>query len=162
MKAYLIDAGARTVTPIEYQRGADFRKWLPGGICIAWVYNNGDVLYVDDKALLKAATVAFRIKARPDGQPMMCNGILTGRDDVNDTLPPEFTLAAMETEIEWLTVDNALAWFRAKAEEPAVTSTFGGRREVHANWSELLLNLEGGKGYKPYEDETLLGRMAPR
>lgn len=160
MQAYFVDAATRTVTPIEYQRGTGFRKWLPGGICIAQVYDNGDVLYVDDEGMLHKATVAFRVRDRPDGQPMMSNAVLTGRDYGDDTLPPEFTIAELESRIEWLSVEHALAWFRQKAKQAAVTSTSGGKREVHANWGDLLRNLEGGEGYKPYEDERLLKRLS--
>jgi hypothetical protein len=150
MKAYLIDAAQREIRPIDYADGSYFRQYLPGGICIAWVYPNGDVLYVDDEGLLKPATCAFHIKARPDGQPMMSNGILTGRDTDTLTLPPEFTLAEIEVQIEWLTVEQALAWFRAQAGLPAISSQSPGReKRVHAVWADLLRNLEGDKGYQP-------------
>src|SRR5664279_4486917 len=159
-KGFLIDAKARTIEPIEYDRSsASLRRFLPGGICIGIVFPNDDVLYVDDKALLKPASVAFRIKRRPDGQPMMSDGILTGRDYLDSTLPPEFTAAQLQAEIEWLDLDQALAWFRAKADQPAVTSTARGRQEVHAHWGDLLRNLEGGNGWKPAEDAGLASRL---
>lgn len=41
-----------------------------------------------------------------------------------------------------------------------VTSRAGdGPLEVHANWGDLLRNLEGGEGYRPYKDEALLRRI---
>lgn len=160
MQAYLIDAAARTITPIEYS-GYDFRTYLPGGICIGQVFRNGDVLYVDDMALLKKAAVAFRIKDRPDGQPMMSNGILTGPDSPRGTTtePPQFTTTELAQHIEWLTVEDALTWFRGKADEAAVISHSGGISQVHASWADLLRNLEGGDGYHPGRDESLINRL---
>lgn len=158
-KGFFVNAKARTIEPIEYNYST-MRSLLPGGICIGIVFPNDDVLYVDDEALLKPAWVAFRIKRRHDGQPMMSNGILTGRDYGDTTMPPQFTAARLLAEIEWLDLDQALAWFRARVDQPAVTSIANGQpAETHAHWRDLLRNLEGGDGYKPYEDERLLGRM---
>ncbi len=152
MKAYLINAGARTIEEFEWNYGV-INHYLPGGITVGHIFDNGDVLYVDDEGLLHPATVAFSIKKRPDGQPMMSNGILTGKDEEfpkDDTLPPAFTMAQLRDEIEWLSVDQALDWFRAVAKKAAVTLTTDGERQVLANYSDLLRNLEGGEGYKPY------------
>jgi hypothetical protein len=56
----------RAVTPVNYTYAA-MRKWLPGGITIAKMFDNGDVLYVDDEALLHPVKVAFRLRdARSD------------------------------------------------------------------------------------------------
>ena len=153
MKGYLIDAANRRIEPLEYEYKT-MREHLPGGICVAQVFPNGDVLYVDDEALLRPATVAFRIKCRPDGQPMMSNGILTGRDTLESTAPPRFTPEQLLAEIEWLDLDVALDWFRERANTPAVTFTAfdqgQAHREVIANWSAMLANLEGREGgYKP-------------
>lgn len=161
MKGYLIDAGAREITPIDYEHGT-MRKHLPGGICIGYVFRNDDVLYVDDEALLRPATVAFRIKRRHDGQPMMSNGILTGGDDnYSGTLPPTFTIAQIQGEIEWLDLADALAWFRLKAAQPAVTGRWGGKpATVYARWADLLRNLEGGDGYQPEKVVDLWRRVS--
>jgi hypothetical protein len=167
-KGLLIDAGACTITPIQYRQGGPgLLRHLPGGLTIATVFENGDVLFVDDEGLLKPASVAFRIKSRTDGQPMMSNGVLVGRDSWDGvkeiTLPPEFTPEQLLQEIEWLSVERALAWFRQRAREPAVTSTRGnGEPIVYARWGELLDNLEGRKGYRMAEDERLLKDMGPK
>lgn len=145
MKGYHVDAGARIIRPFEYHGYEDLRRVLPGGICIAATWRDGDVLYVDDEALLGPAQVAFRIKRRPDGQPMMSDGILTGRDDLDATLPPSMTTRELEREIEWLDLETALAWFRARVRDPAVVAN----GVVLARWSEFLTNLEGGRGYRP-------------
>lgn len=148
-RGYFVDAATRTIAPIDYTYKT-LRSYLPGGICIAQIFENGDVLYVDDEALLRPATVAFRIRCRADGQPMMSNAILTGPDSRETTLPPGFRPADLEREIEWLSLDQALDWFRARASEPAVIETFKDVRIVHAVWGDLLRNLEGQPdGYDP-------------
>src|SRR4051812_16889381 len=50
MKGFFVDAGRREIVPINYTYDT-MRMWLPGGITIARVFDNGDVLYVDDEAL---------------------------------------------------------------------------------------------------------------
>lgn len=154
MKGLLVDADARAIEAIEYQYGT-MREWLPGGISIGHIFPNRDVLYVDDTGLLKPAEVAFRIKGRADGQPMMSNGLLTGRDNPHPdakvgTLPPTFTIDQLAEHIEWLTLVEALDWFKAKADQPAVTRHVHGQEpEVIAYWRDILTNLMGGKGYSP-------------
>lgn len=155
MDAYFIDADLRRITPWTYQYG-DMGPKVGGSITIGHVWLNGDVCYVSDDSLLKPARRAFRIKAQSDGQPMMSNGITTGKDNADPeaeigTLPPMFSLVDLEREIEWLTVDEALRWFRLRASEPAVTRTISGRKtEVIATWQAILDNLEDrAGGYHP-------------
>ena len=149
---YLIDPLTRTVSLTDASMET-MRKHLPGGLTVAWEYDNGDVLYVDDEGLLRPATMAFRIRARKDGQPLMSRGVLCGPEPdpfVDATLPPGSTLAEIEAEVEWLTVDEALAWFRARAAQAAATWEDGrAAPEVLAVWDEFLRNLEGKRGYRP-------------
>lgn len=142
MKVYWIDAAARTITEIEWT-DKTFRTMFPGGPTIGLVFPNRDVLYVDDEGLLHPATVAFRLKHRADGQPMMSNGLLTGPDSIsgNITLPPRMTIEALANEIEWLTVDEALLWFRLVAATPAVTLN----GQPVATWAEFLGYLTAGR-----------------
>lgn len=159
MRAYFINAADRRIEPIEYDRGG-FRHWLPGGICVAYVFPSRDVLYVDDECLNRPATVAFRIRARPYAQPMMSSGILTGRDHGDDTLPPRMTPDELAAELEWLDRDAALAWFRERADVPCVTSSLRGETIVHARWGDYLPNLLGEPGgYRMADDEALIKRM---
>lgn len=154
MKIYWIDAGKREIREIECE---EVHTLFKGGICIGAVFGNGDALYVDDEGLLRPATVAFRVRRRPDGQPMMSNGALGGPDHydgVNETtLPPVMSIADLEREIEWLTVEEALSWFRARVNEPSVLVD----GVPVATWAEHLSYLEGkpfpgykrdGSGYK--------------
>jgi hypothetical protein len=156
MKAYWIDAGKREIREIDYEV---LHEHFKGGIAIGATFDNGDVLYVDDEGLLRPATVAFRIRSRGlDSQPMMSDGALSGRDDfeavdggyVETTLPPAMSIADLEAEIEWLTVEEALSWFRARVGAPSVTVN----GEPVAIWGEHLSYLEGKPfpGYK--EDGT--------
>lgn len=142
MNGYLIDADARKITPIVYEYNT-MKEHLPGGICVAQVFRNGDILYVDDEALLRPATVAFRVKVRRDGQPMMSNAILTGPDDAVGTAAPGMTIAELRAEIEWLTLGEAMDWFRSKGAEPAVVLTTNEGSETLADWGEFTRNLEG-------------------
>lgn len=146
MKGYWIDAAERTIKEIEWT-DQSFQVMFEGGPTIGATFPNGDTLYVDDEGLLHPATLAFRIKQRPDGQPMMSNGFLTGRDHgeiingdfVERTLDPEMTIEALQAEIEWLTVEEALAWFHEQADKPAA---FINGRPVTL-WGEFLEQLEG-------------------
>lgn len=142
MKAYLIDAAARTIVPIDYTY-TSMREHLPGGICIGATFDNGDVLYVDDEGLLQPATKAFRIRRRRDRQPMMSNGILTGRDNPDprstNTLPPAMSIEELAGEIEWMSVDDALTWFRRRSPGAAVTSGDA----VLATWGDFIAVMEG-------------------
>jgi hypothetical protein len=146
MKIYWIDAAKREITEAEASNN-DLYKRFPGGLCIGATFANGDVLYVDDEGLLNKATVAFRIRRRRDGQPMMSNGALSGRDDgkivdgelIETTLDPAMSLDELQDEIEWLSVDEALDWFRARVNEPAVLIG----NEPVMDWSGFLAHLEG-------------------
>lgn len=127
-KGYLINAETRTVTPLDYNPDV-MRKWLPNGIDIAWSFDNGDVIYVDGEGLLHPFDCAFRIKDRPDGQPLAGHGIVTGRDDasvidgkfIEVTLPPEFTAEQIAERIEWLTAEQARDWFRGVRNQTSLT-----------------------------------------
>lgn len=153
--ALLVNAKDRTITPFECNDYRDIVKQLPGGFTIARVFDNGDVLYVDDEALLRPATVAFRIKGRVDGQPMMSNGVLQGRDDnkiingelVETTLDPAMTPEQLQEHIEWMTVEEALVWFRERSDAPATELQSGDDKPVVINrWRDFLLHLEGKEG----------------
>jgi hypothetical protein len=158
MIGYYISAAERSISPAEYTYKSMIR-FLPGGITIGATFRNGDVLYADDEGLLHPATKAFRIRRRLDGMPMMSDGFLTGRDDHEATLPPSFTIAQLQAEIEWLTVEEALDWFRARVAEAAVTrrNLKTGETVVVADWRSMLRNMEGKRGgYKP---KDVMGKL---
>jgi hypothetical protein len=145
MKAYFVDAGARTVTPIDYGYNG-LRRWLPGGITVAKVFTNGDVLYVDDEALLHPVKVAFRLWGDDQRQPFVSNGVLTGRDDRDSTLPPVMSVDQLVRQIVWLTVEEAMQWFRKRAGQPATSFVFeDGEVKVLNRWSDFLPGMEDKK-----------------
>lgn len=157
---YLIDPFLRQIRHIEYEPGDAFRAYLPNGLCIGWTYPNGDVLYVDDKGLLFPARAGFRIRERRDGQPMMSRGVLVGREeefaDGRYTVhPPKMTIEQAQAEFTLLDRETALDWFRARADEPAVS--VDGRAIAH--WADILRNLLGEPGgYYPGKPVETRGR----
>jgi hypothetical protein len=161
-KVYIIEAEKKKVGEVEVDDAGIqslMRKWLPGGLTVAWVFQaTGDVIYVDDEGLLQPATVAFRIRSRPDDQPMMSHGIMTGPDspmgDVTESV--RMTVKQVTAQLEWLTVEEAMAWFYARRDRPSVTVQSGDEAPVViATWQGIIDNLTGGKGYDPKTDEQL-------
>jgi hypothetical protein len=128
MKGYIIDALNKKIVETDYEY-SDLGKILPGGLTIAAVFKNGEVLYVDDEGLMHKADRAFRIKKRRDGQPMMSDGMLTGRDEshmspdgdlIEVTSDPRMSAEELQEEIEFISVEEALQWFRSRRDEGAV------------------------------------------
>jgi hypothetical protein len=145
MKGYFVDAGKREITPVNYTQDTMW-KWLPGGLAVARVFANGDVLYVDDEALLHPVKVAFRLWGEERMQPFVSNGVLTGRDDRDSTLPPTMSVDQLVRQIVWLTVDEAMQWFRSRANQPATTLSFDdGEAHVLNRWSDFLSEMEEKK-----------------
>lgn len=85
MKAWHIDATAQTVRLVDYADGCDLRRLIGGFPEMAYRWpRTGDVLYVDEEGLLKAAEVrlatpCFLFLLRPD-QPLFGNGVVVGRE----------------------------------------------------------------------------------
>jgi hypothetical protein len=146
MKAYFVDAGKRQITRINYTYDT-MRMWLPGGITIAKVFGNGDVLYVDDEALLHPVKVAFRLRdSTEDMQPFVSNGLLTGRDKGETTSPPVMSTDELAQHIVWLDVEEAMRWFRVRADRPAAAITLeNGEVHVLKRWSDFLSGMEDKK-----------------
>lgn len=145
MKGYLVDAGKREIAPVNYTYDT-MRKWLPGGITVARMFGNGDVLYVDDEALLHPIKVAFRLRGSDETQPFVSNGLLTGRDAGGTTLPPAMSAEKLAEQVIWISVQEAMQWFRSRAGHPAVTVTFDdGNAHVLSRWSDFLRGMEENK-----------------
>jgi hypothetical protein len=144
MKGLFVDAGGRRITPVNYTY-ATMWEWLPGGITIAKIFPNGDVLYVDDEALLHPVKVAFRLRDSTDEmQPFVSNGLLTGRDHGKKTLPPAMSADELAQHIVWLTVEEAMNWFRSRANQPSAALTFDtGEVHVLSCWGDYLRGMEG-------------------
>lgn len=153
--AYLINPSTQQITPFSYEVGQGFDQYLPGGMTVGWCYESGDILYVDDEGLLRPAEAGFRIRSSLDGQPIMSKGILVGREiDLGDTYivaPPTMTIAEAHDEFQFLSKDVLLEWFRAKANDPAISVSVSGQpTQIIAYWRDILRNLEGkAGGYQP-------------
>jgi hypothetical protein len=126
MKAYLIDSAAQTITEIEYSGLAALQSLIGGYIEVAWTWQNGDVVYVDEEGLLKPQSAFFRLAPRRDGQPLAGNGVLVGREqaaknaDGYITLPPTTSLDALRSQVQFLSYEQVQAWAKGNASEPAV------------------------------------------
>lgn len=150
--AYLIDPERRTIEPFDYQPMVGFPGLFKSGLCLGWTYTSGDVLYVDDECLLRPAPACggFVTRARPDGQPLFDKAVLVGAEFQTkqgwNTRPPWMTIEQARAEFVFLPRAEALAWFRARADQPAVKVN----GEMIAPWADILKNLEGEPGgYEP-------------
>jgi hypothetical protein len=129
-KAIHINSAERTITEVEIEGGSlkDLQALTGGGIEIAWSFQNGDVLFVDDEGLLKPQEHYFRISTRKDGQPLAGNAVLVGREvegpqypEGYTTLPPQTSVAELESMITFYTKDQVMAWATGNASEPWAT-----------------------------------------
>lgn len=141
MKAYLIDSAAQTISAIDYSGLTELHDLVGGYIELAWTWPSGEVLYVDEEGLLKPQSHFFRLTLRSDGQPLAGNGVVVGPEQVVGdgyiTLPPAVPLDALRAVVQFMTYDQAQAWAKGNASEPAVTVTTDAGREVMARFGRL-------------------------
>lgn len=137
MKAILIDSEKRELREVEYDHGSKpgavtLQMLIGGYIESAWSWENGDVLWVDEEGLFKPQSHFFRFTPRGDGQPLAGNGVLIGREEEDDspdgyhTEPPTITIEELRPLVQFLTREQAEAWAKGNASEPAVTVYFPG------------------------------------
>jgi hypothetical protein len=87
------------------------------------------VLYVVEVGLLKPQSHFFRILPRPDGQPLPGRGVVVGKEQVARnadgyiTLPPTLSIDDVRSAVQFMTYEQAQAWAKGNASEPAVTVT---------------------------------------
>jgi hypothetical protein len=165
-KAWLIDSAARAVREVEFREGAaindplSLQSLIGGYIETAWSWPNGDVLFVDEEGLLKPQRHFFRLTLRRDGLPFGGNGIVVGREVEDDsrvgyhTEPPAITREALCAIVQFLDRDQAEAWGKANASEPAggvygVDPDGRVRHEVFMRFGELFRDMP-----EPGEDEA--------
>lgn len=103
MKALHIDAEHLTIGVVEYHGLADLQRLVGGFIEVAYLWPNGDVLYVDEEGLLKLPQRGFRITVRPD-QPLAGNGVLVGREieGTAGTEPPTMTVPELWSTVQFV------------------------------------------------------------
>jgi len=116
MKAYHIDSVKRTITQVEYNGLGDLHKLLDGHIEVAYLWSNGDCLYVDEEGLLKPNEHFFAIPTLRSDQAFAGSGVIVGREinDTANTAPPTITAAELLGLVEFMDrrevlrrVDNA-------------------------------------------------------
>jgi hypothetical protein len=132
MKAYHIDVAAREIRAVDYAQsgaGKTLQQIIDGYIEAAWSWESGDVLFVDEEGLFKSKPGFFRISARPDGYPLAGDGVLVGPERMDaegeylGTDDPVMTLETLRGMVTFLTRDQAIAWSKGNASEPAMSIT---------------------------------------
>jgi hypothetical protein len=131
-KAIFIDSEKRELREIDLpQREAmsdAIRKLLGGWLTTAWTWPNDDVLFVDDDALLKPTRYFFRISTRSDGQPLGGHGVVVGHEIIDrgngdwlGNADVGISIVDLRPLIDFLTREQAEAWFQGNASEPMIT-----------------------------------------
>lgn len=127
MKALLIDSVAREVRTVQYSSTKDLEELLRSDMfTIAWTWPNGDVLFVDDEGLSKPQRHFFRLASRSDDQPLAGNGVVVGAEQHDDdgnyttTADPAITVEELAQLVTFMTREQADAWAKGNASEPAV------------------------------------------
>ncbi len=108
-QGYLIDVTKQIVTAVTFDGYQGMQAHIGGFLEVAFAWDNGDVLYVDEEGLLKGPTFYFGIPTvRPD-QPFGSNGLVVGREVEGDhypagytTMPPTITLPALQAIVRWM------------------------------------------------------------
>jgi hypothetical protein len=78
-KAILIDTEARAVHMVDVIGATDIHSLLHGYFEVAFMWPNGDVLYVDEDGFRQRPLRVFHIYERPD-QPLAGNGVIVGEE----------------------------------------------------------------------------------
>ena len=112
MKALLIDVTKREVREAQFDGLRDLQTLVGGYIEVAYAWENGDTLFVDEEGLLKRGVTeiaAFRIPQRPE-QALAGNGVLVGREVEGDEFPtgyihedPTMTVEALTKLVRFVT-----------------------------------------------------------
>ena len=102
-KGYLIDAQNKNIREVEYHSLAEMRELIGGHIELAHMHNTGDVLYVDEEALIKETPYYFWYAHRTD-QPLFGNGLLVGREIEGEEYPEGYTTLPPKMSLLQLTV----------------------------------------------------------
>lgn len=136
MRAIHINTRERRIEEFEHQLAESLAPYMGDDpICIGYRWQDtGDVLFVDDTGLFKAAQVFFTLHSFP--RPLAGNAVIIGPDEhwVDDdgeyhetTLDATMTLEEVRDEVVWLTHEQVHAWVEDNAAEPAVSMTSIGK-----------------------------------
>ena len=107
MKCYHVNSETRTIAVREFVGLKDMQELVGGYIEVAYVYPNGDTLYVDEEGLLKQPQFWFKLKQRRD-QPFAGNAVLVGKEypddkytDAQSHYPPNTSFAVFANYIRF-------------------------------------------------------------
>lgn len=129
-KGLLIDSERQEIRWVQFGGSEGLRELIGGWIEVAYSWDTGDVLYVDEEGLLKPQSHFFTIAVRRDGQPLPGNGVIVGREVEDDspqgfhTLPPTLTVDELRSMVQFRSHAQAQSWAKANASEPSTTVTY--------------------------------------
>jgi hypothetical protein len=86
--------------------------------------------------MLKPQQHYFRIRSRPDGQPLAGNGLVTGPDNAVSSDPPHMTIDQVRAEVTWLTRDDFVAWAQGRGAAVQMISSDG--PVVLETWDNII------------------------
>jgi len=126
-RALLIDSTARTVTEfgLEMPSNKQISDLVGGFFECAW-REVENTLYVDEDGLHKAKTGFFRWSPRMDDWPLCGNGVLVGKELVDDEgewigmADVTLSIQLVTKLITWMSREQFDAWGKAHASDPAV------------------------------------------
>ena len=133
MKVIVIDAAARTIEHHELADTKAVLSFFPNGISYCGALNTGDVVYIDELAMLTPAEHFF--VAPCSSQPFPAKGLITGpdADDGKSTLDVRCSIEELRASIQWLDRAAFEAWANDRG-RGAATSAGGKTLET---WSRL-------------------------
>ena len=116
MKAFHINAEARTITEVEVSKGyTNIYPFLSTSLkkvdCFTCVgIEQDDSIYVDDEGLLTIQfdTPFFLYDGYP--QPLSGNGLVVGTDEEGESVDPKNTLEDIKGKVKWMTLLQAQVW----------------------------------------------------
>ena len=121
-KALQIDSKNRTIREIEIVSLASMQRAVGGFIERVPVNLLGDDdLWCDEEGMFKPQSSFFMIVGHY--MPIAGNGLVTGRETEAGIAPPRAKAAELKQLIRWMTRDQADAWAKANASDPALTYT---------------------------------------
>ena len=97
-----IDAENNTIKEVKFSGTSDIHRLIGGYLELAYCWENGDTLYVDEEGLLKNPKFFFSITERDD-QMFAGNGLIVGKEigDTSNTKPPTINIRQLAPKINF-------------------------------------------------------------
>lgn len=110
MRAYLIDAIARSIKPVEYGGNIDEIYALTGcdTFDAARFNDKGDAVFIDDEGLLKQPHNFFMIEGY--SQPLAGNGLVLGCDEDGESIEPSVNLEWLAANVRFMSLPQVREW----------------------------------------------------